>query len=292
MRFLKMHGTGNDFVMVDGRNLPEQDWSTLAEEVCDRHFGVGADGLILLAPSNVADLKMRMWNPDGSESEMCGNGIRCFTKMALEQGIVTRSREEFTAETGAGVLKLRPRWDGGEVSAVQVDMGAPILDPATVPVATTAAQVTPDANGVRWVHDYPITVAGTTIDVSCVSMGNPHAIHILHGSPNDFPLERLGPLVEHHSFFPRRVNFHIVQVIDRSHLVMRTWERGAGITLACGTGACATMVAAHLHGLIDDTVEIQVPGGMLTIHWTGNGPVLMTGPAETVYAGDWPTSGD
>ena len=291
MQFTKMHGTGNDFVLVDGREFSDQDWSQVAERVCDRHFGIGADGLIMLQPSDVADLRMRMWNPDGSEAEMCGNGIRCFTKLALEDGIVTRSREEFTAETGAGILTLRPRWEDGHITSVQVDMGAPILEPEMVPVAVTAGQLEPDANGLRWAHNYAIEVEGRRLDVSCVSMGNPHAIHFIDQLPKEFPLEHLGPLVEHHSFFPRRVNFHAVQVLDRSHLRMRTWERGAGLTLACGTGACATAVAAHLLGYTDDTVEIEVPGGMLTIHWPGQGPVLMTGPAESVFSGQW-TAGE
>lgn len=292
MQFIKMHGTGNDFVLVDGRSLPQQDWTALATRVCDRHFGIGADGLILLLLSTKADLRMRMWNPDGSEAEMCGNGIRCFTKMALEGGIVTNSREAFTAETGAGVLTLRPRWQDGRVTAVQVDMGPPILEPERVPVATTAAQVEPDARGLRWVRQHPIEVDGRTLEVSCVSMGNPHAVHFIQGPPQEYPLERIGPLVERHPFFPRRVNFHVAQVVDRTHLRVRTWERGAGLTLACGTGACATAVAAHLLGYTDATVEIAVPGGMLTIHWPGQGPVLMTGPAETVFAGEWPARGN
>lgn len=279
MRFLKMHGTGNDFVMIDGRSLPERDWSGLAQRMCDRHFGVGADGLILMTPSSVADLRMRMWNPDGSEAEMCGNGIRCFTKLALEQGIVS-TRDEFNAETGAGVLTLRPAWQGKRVQAVEVNMGPPIFEPETVPVTIPAS-----SDG--WAHDYALRVNGTSLTIACVSMGNPHAIYFTNEDPDAFPLTELGPTVEHHELFPRRINFHVAEVLDRGHIKMRTWERGAGITLACGTGASATAVAARRLGLTDDTVEVAVPGGALTIRWPGHGEVFMTGPAETVFEGEW-----
>lgn len=274
-----MHGTGNDFVMIDGRGMPERDWSGLAQRMCDRHFGVGADGLILLAPSGIADLRMRMWNPDGSEAEMCGNGIRCFTKLALEQGIVS-SRDECSAETGAGVLTLRPVWQGNRVQAVEVNMGAPIFEPETVPVAIPAS---PDG----WVHDYPLRVNGTSLPIACVSMGNPHAVHFTDEDPDGFPLAELGPKVEHHELFPRRINFHVAKVQDRTHIKMRTWERGAGMTLACGTGACATAVAARRLGLTDGSVEVKVPGGALTIRWPRDGEVFMTGPAEVVFEGEW-----
>ncbi|MEK7214519.1 MAG: diaminopimelate epimerase [Chloroflexota bacterium] len=287
MKFTKMHGTGNDFVMVDGRVLPERDWAHLAEAVCDRHFGVGADGLILLLPSEKADLRMRMWNPDGSESEMCGNGIRCFTKLALDDGIVGRAKAEFTAETGAGVLTLRPLWQGSEVGAVEVNMGRPIFDPERVPVAASAAAVTPDASGLRWVRSHVLEAGGRSLTVACVSMGNPHAVFFVDKPPDQFPLESVGPLVEHHPFFPKRVNFHVAQVLDRNRIRVRHWERGAGMTLACGTGACGTAVAARQLGLTGDRVEVEVPGGVLTIEWPGSGPVLMTGPAATVYAGEW-----
>ncbi len=287
MKFVKMHGAGNDFVMVDARGLPDRDWARVAEAVCDRHFGVGADGLILLLPSEQADLRMRMWNPDGSESEMCGNGIRCFTKLALDEGIVGRGREEFTAETGAGVLTLRPVWQGPAVGAVQVNMGEPIFEPERVPVAAAAATTPPDASGLRWVRGHALEVGGLELTLACVSMGNPHAVFFTHEAPDRFPLESIGPLVEHHPFFPKRVNFHVAQVLDRARIRMRHWERGAGMTLACGTGACATAGAARQVGPTSDRVEGEVPGGVLTIDWPGSGPVLMTGPATAVYAGEW-----
>ncbi len=289
MKFVKMHGTGNDFVMIDGRRLPALEWSALAQAMCDRHFGVGADGLILLLPSDVADLRMRMWNPDGSEAEMCGNGIRCFTKLALEGGMARLSGEEMRAETGAGVLTLRPVYQQEAVVAVQVNMGVPTFDPAKVPVAVPSSyNITPDTKGVRWLRECPINVEGERYEVACVSMGNPHAVHFTHRPLESFSLETLGPRIEHHPIFPKRVNFHIAHVKDRSHIQMRTWERGAGMTLACGTGACAVAVAAHQLGFTDAEVQIQVPGGLLTINWPGTGDVFMTGPAQTVYVGEWP----
>ncbi len=287
MHFVKMHGTGNDFVMVDARTMPDRNWPALAETMCDRHFGIGADGLILLLPSNQADLRMRMFNPDGSEAEMCGNGIRCFTKLALEQRMVAGNRSDFNAETGAGVLTLSPVWDGGRVTAVRVNMGAPIFEPERIPVALPNSAVTPDSRGRVWVQGHRIEAGGRSFDVACVSMGNPHAILFTDDDPRGFPLESLGPLVEHHPFFPKRVNFHVARVLDRYHVGMRTWERGAGMTLACGTGACATAVAARALGYTSPQVEMQVPGGKLTIKWPGSGDVFLTGPVATVFSGDW-----
>ncbi|HLC29207.1 MAG TPA: diaminopimelate epimerase [Dehalococcoidia bacterium] len=289
MKFIKMHGTGNDFVMIDGRALPERDWAALALHMCDRHFGVGADGLILVLPSQVADLRMRMWNPDGSEAEMCGNGIRCFTKLALEQGMARMSGDQVRAETGAGILGLRPVWQDGAVVAVQVNMGPPVFEPALVPVALPPSmQAQPDARGVSWVRDYPLEVGDRAFSVACLSMGNPHAVHFFGDPLDTFPLQALGPLVERHLFFPNRVNFHLARVQDRTHIQMRSWERGAGLTLACGTGACAVAVAAFQLGLTEPEVEVRLPGGALTVRWPGSGDVLMTGPAQTVFAGEWP----
>lgn len=288
MKFTKMHGTGNDFVVVDARGLPEREWRALAARMCDRHFGAGADGLILLLPSEKADLRMRMWNPDGSEAEMCGNGIRCFTKLALEGATGIGNRQLLTAETGAGILNLRPIWRGPHVAAVQVDMGAPVFEPERVPVRVPEpSAIEPDSRGIRWVREQEIEAAGRVLAVSCVSMGNPHAVHFTDEPLDAYPLETIGPAVEHHPWFPNRVNFHIARVEDRSHIRMRTWERGAGLTLACGTGACAVAVAAHQLGWTDACVEVAVPGGTLTIEWPGTGPVLMTGPAETVFTGEW-----
>ena len=291
MKFVKMHGTGNDFVMVDGRRLPDRDWPALAQRLCDRHFGIGADGLILVLPSQKADLRMRMWNPDGSEAEMCGNGIRCFTKLALEQGMAKLSGGELTAETGAGVLCLHPIYQQDAVVAVQVDMGAPIFEPEKVPVAVPALfGVTADYGGLRWVRDYPLEVDGQFYAIACVSMGNPHAVHFTDHPLDSFSLETLGPRVEHHPLFPKRVNFHIARVYDRAHVQMRTWERGAGITLACGTGACAVAVAGARTGRTGRSIVAHLPGGDLQLEWrASDNSVYMTGPAAEVFSGEWPS---
>jgi diaminopimelate epimerase len=282
-----MHGAGNDFVMVDARDMADRDWPKLAEQMCDRHFGIGADGLILVLPSSAADLRMRMFNPDGSEAEMCGNGIRCFTKLALEEHMAPAGAKAFSAETGAGILQLQPVWSADAVSAVRVNMGPPIFEPERIPVAMKNGEATSDARGRVWMERHRIEAGGRGFDVACVSMGNPHAIWFIDSDPAEIPLESLGPAVEHHPFFPKRVNFHVAQVIDRTHIRMRTWERGAGLTLACGTGACATAVAAYASGRTDAQVEMALPGGRLTIEWPGDGDVFMTGPAATAYSGEW-----
>ncbi|MCS7002908.1 MAG: diaminopimelate epimerase [Dehalococcoidia bacterium] len=280
MRFAKMHGIGNDFALVDARAVAA-DWPSLAQRMCDRHYGVGADGLILLQESDHADATMRMFNPDGSEAEMCGNGIRCLARFAIEIGAVPADRDTLSVQTGAGTLAVTLHREAGRVRSVTVDMGAPRLHPADIPVDTALA------SGDR-VMDYPLRVGDHTIRVTAVSMGNPHAVAFVD-SVADYPLAAIGPQVERHPFFPRRVNFEIAHVRDRRHVDARVWERGAGLTLACGTGACATMVAAFLHGLVDDEVEVQLPGGPLTIRWPGNGAVLMRGGADLVFWGDWPT---
>ena len=277
MDFAKMHGTGNDFVLIDGRGQ-ERDWSGLAVGLCDRHYGVGADGILVVAPSQVADFRMRMFNPDGSEAEMCGNGIRCFTKYVIEEGIAPDGRSELRIETLAGIHQVTARPAGGVVRAVRVGMGRPRFKPAEIPVA---------ASGRERVMDHPIKVDGTDLRVTCLSMGNPHAVAFVDQPVGQWPLEHLGPKVEHHDFFPKRVNFGIVNVLDRGHLAARVWERGAGPTLACGSGACAVAVAARLHDMIDETVDITLPGGDLRVQWDGSGEVWLEGPAELVFKGTW-----
>jgi diaminopimelate epimerase len=278
VKFLKMHGTGNDFVVLDGLRapLPVADWPTLAQRMCDRHFGVGSDGILIVEPSPKADFRMRMFNPDGSESEMCGNGIRCFAKYVYDAGL-TRGRE-LRVETGAGVLDLLVHGQNGHAERVTVSMGVPELRPERVPVAVEG----------EIAKDVPVDGVGADVRVTCVSMGNPHAVMFLEGPVAGFPLEQVGPRVEHHRLFPRRVNFEIVQPRSRAELDARVWERGAGITLACGTGACAVAAAARVHGLIDDKVRVNLPGGTLEIEWDGKSEILMTGPAALVFEGEWP----
>jgi diaminopimelate epimerase len=278
MRFVKYHGTGNDFILVDARTV-ERDWPALAQTLCRRHFGVGADGLIIALPSERAQARMRIFNPDGSEAEMCGNGIRCFARFLLEEGILSPDTRYLTVETLAGLQALEVQRRGGDF-LVQVDMGEPRFSPPELPADLPL-------EGYPRIVDYPLEVAGRQIDITCVSMGNPHAVAFASEPLKDYPLLEVGPLVEHHPLFPKRVNFEIARVLDRGCLEVRVWERGAGPTLACGTGACAAVVAAHLHGWVDEAVEAVLPGGSLRIAWKSQGPVYLTGPAERVFTGEW-----
>jgi diaminopimelate epimerase len=273
-----MHGNGNDFVLLDGlrQPLPVADWSALARRMCDRHFGVGSDGVLVVEPSQRADFRMRMYNPDGSESEMCGNGIRCFAKYVYDAGLA--DRPEMAVETGAGVLDLVVHPANGSAESVTVSMGVPEFRPDRVPVAV----------GGEVARDVPIEGVGPDVRVTCVSMGNPHAVMFLEGAVEEFPLERVGPLVERHRLFPRRVNFEVARRRGPDELDVRVWERGAGLTLACGTGACAVAAAARLHGLVGDRLRVNLPGGPLEIAWDGKSEILMTGPAALVFEGDWP----
>ncbi len=279
MKFTKMEGAGNDYVYIDARSQ-ERDWPELSRQMSDRHFGVGSDGLILIADSHVADLKMVMFNADGSQGEMCGNGIRCFAKYAIERDIAVPKGERLTVETLAGIRTVTPTYDGARISGARVAMGAPILEPAEVPVALDEELPAP-------VLGYAFAMDGYDLPLSFVSMGNPHAVTFIDVPVADFPLHTVGPKVEHHSMFPRRVNFEIVNVDAPGKLTARVWERGSGETLACGTGACAIAVAARLSGHCGDEVDIKLPGGTLRIQWAGTGEVMMEGPATEVFTGEW-----
>ena len=286
MPFWKMHGAGNDFVVfepVAGSPGPEGDWSQLAIEICDRHLGVGADGLIIVLPSEVADRRMRIINADGSEAEMCVNGIRCFAKYCLDLGLVELPDDSMTVDTLSGVVPVQATWDAdGAVCAVRLELAAPELEPASVGVQIEQAAP---------VLDLPVTVTSDgverTIPVALVSMGNPHAVQFLKQHPSEYPLDRVGPLVDHHNLFANRTNFEVVRVDDRSHIDMRVWERGVGETQACGSGACAVVVAAHIRGEVDDRVDVRLPGGTLNIEWTGSGPVTLTGPVTEIFKAEW-----
>ncbi len=276
MDFAKLQGTGNDFILIDAREL-ERDWPALARDMCSRHFGVGADGLLLVLTSKTADLRLRMFNPDGSEAEACGNGLRCFARYATDNGLVKSAG--FTVETMAGTRAVQIQEEAG----VQVSMGIAAFNPAAVPVIVERRDE-PDETPVV---DYPIKVGNTELRISCVSMGNPHAVCFLNETVADFPLAEVGPGVEHHPMFPNRVNFEIANVISRNEIRARVWERGAGETLACGSGACAIAVVSKLKGLSGNPVGISLPGGTLTIDWSGSGEVLLSGPAEIVFYGVW-----
>ena len=246
----------------------------------DRHFGIGSDGLILLRDSEVADARMQMFNADGSEGLMCGNGIRCLVRFGLDIKALNTRRKTFDIETASGVLNVRPIWSGDLMTHASVSMGAPRLTASEIPVDV--------GNGDDRVIDYPLSIAGHDLRLTCISMGNPHAVAFLEDPVEDFPLTEVGPQVEHSPIFPEGVNFEIVNVVDRNHIKVRVWERGSGITLACGTGACAAVVAARLHGLIDDEVTVELPGGELTVIWPGEEEVTMEGPVARVFEGDWP----
>jgi diaminopimelate epimerase len=279
MHFTKMHGAGNDYVYVNCFDeTPPNDLPALARAASDRHKGIGSDGLILIRPSNVADARMQMFNADGSESEMCGNGVRCVAKYLYDHGIARK--EILRIETGRGVLTLKVFPAAAKVERVRVDMGQPILKSADIPT--------------RLSGDPPVLVAldvaGRELKVTCVSMGNPHCVAFVDEITDDLVL-RVGPQIERHPAFPNRVNAEFVKVLSRSETMLRVWERGSGETQACGTGACAAAVAGVLAGLTDRKILTHLPGGDLELEWTASGEVEMTGPAVEVFAGDWPISG-
>lgn len=278
MRFTKLHGTGNDFIVIDARAI-DRDWAKLAIAICERHFGAGADGILLVKPSSAAALRMVLYNADGSEAEMSGNGMRCFVKYAVDRGLAHPEAGALAIETLAGVLTTRVTLRDGRVESVRVGMGQPRFAPQEIPVAIEAEPP---------IQDYPLQINGETIAVTCVSMGNPHAVHLIKAPVEGYPLLELGPIVEHHPLFPRRVNFGVARVLARDRMEARVWERGAGETLACGTGVSAAMVAARLKGLVDDRVTIAQPGGELQLEWDGASEVFLTGPAVEVYDGEWP----
>ena len=275
--FSKWQGTGNDFVLIDCLQEPPADYVALATQLCDRHFGIGADGILLVLPSEKADIRMQIINADGSEAEMCGNGIRCFARYVYEAGHV--AQEEFTVETGAGILVPHIIKEAGAVTQVQVDMGEPILAGDQIPVA---------GYGMHRVVKEHIQVQGKDFQMTCVSMGNPHCV-VFVDSAKEFPIHELGPHFEKHPKFPRKINAEFAEVIDPTHIRMRVWERGAAVTMACGTGSCATLTAAVLNGYAERKAEIQLDGGKLQVEWAENNHLYMTGPAEQVFTGVWQT---
>jgi diaminopimelate epimerase len=282
MHFTKLQGLGNDFVLVDARSK-ECNWAQLAKAMCRRHFGIGADGLLVLLPSEKADFRMRIFNQDGSESEACGNGLRCFVRYLLDN-VVTNGAKEFKIETMAGVRQAKIIKEISE-NLIQVGMGQPEFNPAAIPVEadTSQGKMIDIMFG-----DWPLEVCGRQLKLNFVSMGNPHAVCFIDEKTVNFPLKSIGPIIEKHTIFPRGTNFEIARVLSRRKIEMRVWERGAGETLACGSGACATAIAAQLTGLSDDKVEILLPGGSAYVHWNKGNEALLTGPAEVVFNGEWP----
>ncbi|MDY4140310.1 MAG: diaminopimelate epimerase [Eubacteriales bacterium] len=275
MRFTKMHGIGNDYIYINCFEERVEDPGALSVRMSRPHFGVGSDGVILICPSDVADFAMRMYNSDGSESEMCGNGIRCLGRYVYERGLTKKT--SFTVMTGGGLKQLELKVSGGKVQSVRVDMGSPVLTPELIPTTLTGEMVMGAA----------LHVGGASYKIHCVSMGNPHCV-VFVKDPDTVDLTELGPLFEHHEAFPRRTNTEFVQVISRNHLRMRVWERGAGETLACGTGACASLVAAVLTGQADRKVTMDLLGGSLELEWSPeDNHVYQEGPATFVYDGEW-----
>ena len=267
-----MQATGNDFVLIE-TDETDRNWSSLAKAMCNRHFGVGADGLILVLPSKTTDIAMRFFNPDGSEAEACGNGLRCLARYAIDRGLV--GAQKLAVETLGGIRRVCSR---GRL--IQVEMGAPRFKAEELPMLVEGQ--------LDIILDYPITVDGQSLLLTCLSMGNPHAVCFLDKPVSNFALFEVGPKVECHPIFPNRVNFEVANVLGRKKVRARVWERGVGETLSCGTGACAIAVAARLHDRVDNQVDIILPGGTLTVDWDGVGEVMLSGPAELVFWGEWP----
>ncbi|MGN1203304.1 MAG: diaminopimelate epimerase [Eubacterium sp.] len=277
MKFTKMHGCGNDYIYIDCFEENVEDEKQAAIILSDRHFGIGGDGIILIKKGTKADFEMVMYNPDGSRAEMCGNAIRCVSRYVYDKHYVNSA--EFTVESMGKVKYITLKLNDGEVESVRVDMGAPILKSADIPVKSDKEKAVNEK----------ITVGGREFAMTCVSMGNPHAVMFIDESPKDFDLNYYGALFEKNTdVFPNRVNAEFARVIDRKNIEMRVYERGTGETLACGTGTCATVVAAILNGLVDNDVTVHLLGGDLEISWSGNeqDSVFMTGPAAYVFTGE------
>ena len=276
LAFTKMEGCGNDYVYINGftQSVPAEEKPALVRRLSDRHFGIGGDGVIFINPAKEADFEMEMWNADGTRSEMCGNGIRCVARYVYDFGLT--DQKEFSIVSAGKVKYMTLYEQDGQISAVRVNMGQPILEADQIPVRADHSPVI----------NVPIEVQGKEYRMTCVSMGNPHAV-VFVDSTEDFPLEQVGPYFENHPCFPNRTNTEFVQVIDRSRVRMRVWERGTGETLACGTGCCATAVACVLNGLTDNAITVEVLGGELRIEWDReNNLVWMTGPATVVFSGE------
>lgn len=284
MKFTKVQGAGNDFVLIEA-NSGEHDWSKLVRDMCDRHYGVGADGLLLLLPSEIADFQMRIFNADGSESDACGNGLRCMVKYFIDRGLFNPKAHEIVVETRAG-LRIAEISKINKTAKIQIGMGEPRFNSNDIPVLTESGEGC--LVDIKPMIAYSLNIDGTELLLNFVSMGNPHAIYFQQEPVSDFPLSQLGPKVEHHKIFPRGINFEVVRVLDKDNVEARVWERGVGETLACGSGACAITVAGQIPGDLNNAVNIKLPGGTLEVEWDGNGEVFLSGPAEIVFSGEWP----
>ena len=278
MKFTKMHGCGNDYVYINCFEEKVADPEKLAQAMSDRHFGIGSDGIVLIMPSEVADCRMRMFNADGSEAEMCGNASRCVGKYVYDRGIVKKNPVRLETMCGIKVIEVHTDAEG-KAETLTVDMGEPILAPKDIPVVADSERVV----------DLTLSSCGKDFDFTCVSMGNPHAVTFIDTPVKEFEVEKYGPSLEVDSHFPRKANIEFVEIVDETHLRMRVWERGTGETLACGTGTCATVVASNIKGICPRVpVEVELVGGKLTIEWKPeDNHVYMTGPATFVFDGVW-----
>ena len=285
MNFTKLQAAGNDFILVETSDI-QRNWSPVAMAVCDRHSGVGADGLLLLLPSDNADFGMRIFNPDGSEAEACGNGLICLVKYVASRGLADSKAQEILVETIAGIRKAKINRVKGKLAKIQVSMGTPKLGAKDIPVVTEEGDR--GLVDIKSMLSYSITIDDRELLLNFVSIGNPHAVYFCQHPVSDFPLSQIGPKVEHLSMFPNRINFEVANVVNRGRIEARVWERGVGETLACGSGACAVAVAAQLRGYIDNKVDVKLPGGILEVEWDRAGEIFLSTPAEIVFTGDWP----
>lgn len=272
-----MQGAGNDFILVETADT-ETDWSTVSKEMCDRHYGIGADGLLLLMPSDRADFRMRTFNTDGSESEMCGNGLRCMVRYYLDKRNLKEKTVKIRVETAAGIREA----EQSVTSHIKAGMGKPAFGANDIPVKAELSRV-----DIKQLLVCNIVIAGNDFNINLVSMGNPHAVYFTDNQVTDFPLADIGPEIATSELFPQGINFEVARILDRETIEARVWERGVGETLACGSGACATVVAAIMHDYTGNRVNVRLPGGVLNVEWDSLDEVYFSGPVETVYTGVW-----
>ena len=280
LHFVKLQGAGNDYIAIDGREK-SYDWNQLSLDMSRPGFGVGSDGIVVVFDSDQADIRMRVYNPDGSEAEISGNGIRLFTKFVIDQGIVSPNKGILKIETGDGVKTVYPELENGKVISSKVEMGIPNFIASKIPILVPKIS---DSDKPK----FNLEILGHNLEITCLSVGNPHAVCIMEQNVDDFPLVQVGSIVEKHEYFPNRINFEIVNIISRDKIRARIFERGAGETLSSGTGSTASASASRYNGLVDDSVEVILDGGNLNISWDKKDMAMLEGPSEEVFSGIWP----